>query len=207
MSDDQSDRRQTFDALFASDPDPWGFEHSEYEATKRHATLAILFPDRFKRALEIGCANGILTAELATICETVLALDVSSEALQLAARRVGTMGNVSLARAEVPREWPDDTFDLIVFSEILYFLSEDEISQVAQLAWKSLTEEGVCLLVNWTGPNDLPLDGREASEIFTRDLPWLKAADGVWPLYRIDRLHKARGRGEPRAAAGDICDK
>jgi|TARA_R100000049_G_C1957062_1_gene115514 SAM-dependent methyltransferase len=194
VSDDPSDRRQTFDALFASDPDPWGFESRAYEAAKRRATLAMLFPDRFGRALEVGCANGVLTAELAGVCDAVLAIDVSPAALQLAEQRVAELKNVSLARAEVPREWSEGTFDLIVLSEILYFLSREEISQIARLAWQSLTDDGVCLLVNWTGPNDLPVDGQSARDIFAEELPWLSAASGVWPQYRIDRLHKTFAR-------------
>ena len=204
MRNDASDRRRTFDALFASDPDPWGFESTAYEAAKRRATLAMLFPDRFGRALEVGCANGVLTAELAGVCDAVLAIDVSPAALQLAQQRVAELENVSLARAEVPREWPEGTFDLIVFSEILYFLSREEISQIARLAWQSLTEDGVCLLVNWTGPNDLPVDGQSARDIFAKELPWLSAASGVWPQYRIDRLHKTFARKD--AASGRLED-
>ncbi|WBY16368.1 SAM-dependent methyltransferase [Erythrobacteraceae bacterium WH01K] len=196
MKDDPSYRRQTFDALFASDPDPWGFESKAYEASKRRATVAMLFPDRFERALEVGCANGVLTGDLASVCEEVLGIDVSSAALRLAETRLADCDHVSLIRAEVPREWPEGTFDLIVFSEILYFLSSKEIAQVADLAWQSLAHDGVCLLVNWTGPNDLPVDGHSASVIFTNALPWLSAASGVWSQYRIDRLHKPFVREE-----------
>lgn len=191
MNDKASDRRWTFDNLFASNPDPWGFESTQYEAAKRRATLAMLFPDRFGRALEVGCANGVLTAELANVCEIVLAIDVSPEALRLAATRLGGLQNVSLARVEVPCEWPEGAFDLIVFSEILYFLSREEISQVARLAWQSLSDDGTCLLVNWTGPNDLPVDGQSARDIFVDESPWLSVASRLRPQYRIDRLHKA----------------
>lgn len=194
MSDEPSDRRRTFDHLFAGDPDPWGFESSAYESLKRRATLAMLFPDRFDRALEVGCANGVLTAQLATVCDEVLAIDISDVALELAGERVVGLDNVSLERAEVPRDWPDGTFDLIVLSEILYFLSADEVAQVARRTWESLSDGGACLLVNWTGPNDLPLDGEKACAIFVEEMPWLSAASGVWPSYRIDRLHKTLAR-------------
>ncbi|GMM92279.1 class I SAM-dependent DNA methyltransferase [Qipengyuania sp. MTN3-11] len=190
MNDDTSDRQQTFDALFASEPDPWGLETTAYEATKRRETLAMLFPDRFGRALEVGCAIGVLTVELADVCDSVLAIDVSTEALQLAASRLADLANVSLAQAEVPRHWPQGTFDLIVFSEILYFLSSEEIAQVSQLAWRSLADGGVCLLVNWIGPNDLPVDGDNARTIFAEEMPWLTAASAARPMYCIHRLHK-----------------
>ncbi|WP_299310230.1 class I SAM-dependent methyltransferase [uncultured Croceicoccus sp.] len=196
MKDDPSDRRETFDALFVADPDPWGFESKAYEAAKRRATLAMLFPYQFERALEVGCANGVLTAELASVCDAVLGIDVSSAALRLAESRLADLNHVSLVRAEVPREWPEGTFDLIIFSEILYFLSRKEIARVANLAWQSLSQDGVCLLVNWTGPNDLPVDGKSARLIFAEASPWLSAASEVQPQYRIDRLQKPFAREE-----------
>ena len=42
MTDDVADRGKTFDALCASDPDPWNFETSPYECDKRVATVAAL---------------------------------------------------------------------------------------------------------------------------------------------------------------------
>lgn len=196
MKDDPSDRRKTFDALFAADPDPWGFESKAYEVAKRRATLAMLFPYRFERALEVGCANGVLTAELASVCDAVLGIDVSSAALRLAESRLADLNHVSLVQAEVPREWPEGTFDLIIFSEILYFLSRKEVARVANLAWQSLSQDGVCLLVNWTGPNDLPVDGKSARLIFAEASPWLSAASEVRPQYRMDRLRKTFTRGD-----------
>lgn len=196
MSDELSDRRQTFDRLFARDRDPWEFESSAYEALKREATLAMLFPDRFDRGLEIGCANGVLTAQLATICDHVVGIDISDVALELAADRVAGLGNVSLERAEVPRDWPEGTFDLIVLSEVLYFLSAEEIAQVARFTWGSLADGGTCLLVNWTGPNKLPIDGEAACTIFLDEMPWPTATSDAWPSYRIDRLHKPRNTRE-----------
>ena len=190
MSVDLSGRHRTFDDLFANDPDPWNFETSAYEAIKRRETLAMLHSDRCPRAIEVGCANGVLTAQLADVCEKILAVDVSANALRHAARRVAPLDNVELLHAEVPREWPEGTFDLIVLSEILYFLSAEEVAQMARRSWDSLTEDGVCLLVNWTGPNNLPVDGQKACEIFIQELPWLSAVRGLRPSYRIDRLHK-----------------
>lgn len=189
MKDESSSRRATFDALFAREPDPWGFEEKTFEADKRRATIGALGSRRFRRGLEIGCANGVLTAEVAPLCDALLALDVSERALALARPRMETFENVTLARAEVPRDWPSGTFDLIVLSEVLYFLSADEITEVAALSWHSLSKDGVCLLVNWTGPSDLPVDGETACAIFTDALPWARTAGQVESLYRIDRLH------------------
>ena len=57
---------------------------------------------------------------------------------------------------EMPASWPEGRYDLIVLSEIVYFLDAREIADVARLVRRDLSPGGLCLLVNWTGPNDLP---------------------------------------------------
>ena len=58
-----------FEKLFSEQGDPWGFETRAYEAAKYDATLAALPPGRFADALEVGCANGVLTARLGPLCD------------------------------------------------------------------------------------------------------------------------------------------
>ena len=129
---DHSDRAATFDALFTGDPDPWNFETSGYEAAKRRATVACLGDRTFARALEVGCATGALTAELAERCETLIGIDVSQAALDIAKHRLADRPGVNLSRLEVPAAWPEGTFDLIVFSEVLYFLDPVEIDRASR---------------------------------------------------------------------------
>ena len=52
---------------------------------------------------------------------------------------------------QVPHEWPDDVFDLIVLSEILYFLSPADIIALADRTLATLEADGLVLLVNWRG--------------------------------------------------------
>jgi cyclopropane fatty-acyl-phospholipid synthase-like methyltransferase len=54
-----------FEGLYRAEDDPWGFATSAYEHAKYDATLAALGTERSHRALEVGCAIGVLTARLA----------------------------------------------------------------------------------------------------------------------------------------------
>ena len=185
---DHSDRAARFDALFTGDPDPWNFETSGYEAAKRRATIASLGDRTFARALEVGCATGALTAELAERCETLIGIDVSQAALDIAKRRLAERPGVNLSRLEVPAAWPEGTFDLIVFSEVLYFLDPAEIDRASRLARGGIASDGVCLLVDWTGESDLALGGDEAAERFIRAAGWTNQWARTEPQYRIDLL-------------------
>lgn len=197
MNAERTRRERTFDAMFRRSRDPWSFETSAYERRKRRTTLAAIQGTRFDRGLEIGCANGVLTASLARVCDNLLALDVSAEAIALAHSRLAGFDNVELRRAEVPRDWPDGTFDLIVLSEVLYFLDEDEIVRTSGHALASLSQGGVCLLVNWTGPSDLPLDGDATVDLFRHAAGWLRLASVEKDSYRIDLLAAPRHRARP----------
>lgn len=160
-----SARAATFDALYSADPDPWRFASSDYERLKRTATLNALSRNHYPRALEVGCSIGNLAEMLAARCGSLLAIDVSEVALSEAQVR-GQAGNVTYQRAEIPQDWPRGTYDLIVFSEVLYFLDAREVRQSAALAASNLSQGGTILLVNWIGPTDTALNGDEAVDIF-----------------------------------------
>ena len=165
MNDDRSHRAETFDALYRDNGDPWNVTTSDYERRKFALTLAALPSERqFRSILDIGCSFGTLTHQLARAGDTVTAIDVSQEAIGKA-REHGT-GEVAFLCGEIPDDWPAGRYDLIVMSEILYFLSQDELIQTADKAMRDLSSRGLCLLVNWTGPNNLPVSGDEAARVF-----------------------------------------
>ena len=83
-----------FDALFEGDADPWQFKSRWYEARKRALTLACLPRMRYECAYEPGCANGELSAALATRCDSLLITDGSKRAVDLATARLAGVSNV-----------------------------------------------------------------------------------------------------------------
>ncbi|MEE4154687.1 MAG: SAM-dependent methyltransferase [Erythrobacter sp.] len=190
-SDNGRDRRATFDALFADDRDPWSFETSDYERSKRAATLAALGERRFACALEIGCAQGVLTEQLAPACDTLLAMDISEVALKRASARLAHQPHVQFRQGEIPRAWPEEgqcrPFDLILLSEVLYFLSAEEVERTSIAAHRALSSQGICLLVNWTGPTDLPLGGDAVVRLFEMSAPWKGTLRKQNGRYRLDR--------------------
>lgn len=111
-----------FEAKFRSDIDPWNYEASAFEAHKRGVLLRACGARAYGRGLEIACAIGVTTRHLAPRCRRLLATDASPTALGEAARRNADLRNVTFAEARLPEDAPRGTFDLIVASEILYYL-------------------------------------------------------------------------------------
>jgi len=153
-----------FDRLYASDPDPWKFATSDYERDKYAATLAALPRRRYARAFEVGCSIGVLTQRLAERCDAILAVDVADAALQQARLRCRDMPSVQFHRLIVPQTWPEGAFDLILFSEVLYYLDAADRETAAQLSLESLAPGGAIVLVNWHGPTDGFCTGDAAAE-------------------------------------------
>jgi SAM-dependent methyltransferase len=156
-----------FAALYAADPDPWNFTASAYEQQKYQATMAALAGRRFESALEIGCSIGVLTRILAPHCAGLLAVDIVPSALDAARARCADQPHVAFAPLRMPDEWPvGQTFDLILISEMLYFLNAADIARLAARAVASLSPGGTVLLVNYTEPIDEPQSGDQAAALF-----------------------------------------
>jgi cyclopropane fatty-acyl-phospholipid synthase-like methyltransferase len=160
--------RKYFEDLYAEEPDPWQFESSTYERDKYEATLAALPRERYARALEVGCSIGVLTQRLGARCDSVLATDIAEEPLRAARRRCAKLSGVEFACSSAPGQWPQGRFDLILLSEVVYFLGRSDVATLAARVLDSLDEGGDLLLVHWTGPTDYPLSGDEAAELLLK---------------------------------------
>ncbi len=179
-----------FEDIYARDPDPWRFATSEYERAKYDATLAALPPAPMGRTLEVGCSIGVLTQLLAPLCESLLAIDAVDAALDRARARCAEFKHVSFARMVIPQDWPQVMFDVILFSEVLYYLSPEDLATTARLTQSSLKPGGVTLLVHYTQPTNYPASGDAASAAFiaaTGFLPILQRAEAD---YRLDLLRR-----------------
>jgi trans-aconitate methyltransferase len=150
--------RSYFDALYAENPDPWGFGSRWYEARKYALTLAVLPLARYRRAFEPGCSIGVLTRSLAGRCDAVVGMDASADALEAAADRVPP--NVELVQAVVPQDWPEGTFDLVVLSEVAYYLDDADLDHLVERVTASLEPRGHLIAVHWRPiVPDYPSDG------------------------------------------------
>lgn len=150
-----------FEEMFVGNPDPWAFATSAYEAAKYDVTIEALGGRRYRSAIEIGCANGVLTRRLHEHAADLLAIDVSETALRLAAARCEGL-DVRFERRAFPAEAPQGQFDLIVMSEVAYYLGDEDLKAAGRWIDRALARSGDLLLVHWTGETDYPQSGDDA---------------------------------------------
>lgn len=149
-SNDKSLAPEYFDDVYNAADDPWNFTSSEYEAAKYAATVAALPDKNYCSAFEIGCSIGVLTEKLAAHCQSLLAVDVNEKALNQASSRCGSLTNVRFRKMVVPDEFPDENFDLIVVSEVGYYLSAADWKRAGDKIISQIESNGIIVLVHWT---------------------------------------------------------
>ncbi len=155
-----------FEEFYSGEVDPWGFEVRWYERRKRDLTLAVLPRKRFATALELGCSIGVTTAALADRCDDLLALDIVEEPLRTARKRLAGRPRGRFERRTLPEEWPPGRFDLIVLSEVGYYLDITDLRELVRRMRRALTDDGVLVACHWRHPvAEYPLTGDAVHEV------------------------------------------
>ena len=187
MSERKRLRPAYFENLYSSSRDPWGFETSEYERRKYERTLGVLKDRRYRRALEVGASIGVFTEMLAPWCDKLLGVDVSEKALSVARERLAGFGHVRLELRELPEEMPEGPFDLILASEVLYYLPLGIMLETLRRFEEVLAPGGRILAVHWRKETETyPLQGDEVHELLVRHTRLRVRETIVEPEYRLD---------------------
>jgi protein-L-isoaspartate O-methyltransferase len=155
-----------FESMYRQDTDPWNFATSAYEQERYAATIRAIAGHRYGRAFEPGCSIGVLTASLATLCNEVVAMDISPTAVNRARERCRDLTNVHISVGSFPSEIPRGGFDLVVLSEIGYYLEEDPLLKAGGELIERLSDDGRLLAVHWLGTSkDHVLSGDRVHEL------------------------------------------
>lgn len=184
--------REYFEKLYGESRDPWGFETSSYERKKYGRTLAALEGRRYRRALEVGASIGVFTEMLAPLCDELLAVDVSERAVAVARERIARFGHVQVEQRTLPEEMPGGRFDLILASEVLYYLPAGTVLRALRDFEDALAPGGVLLAVHWRKETKTyPLQGDEVHELLERHTRLKNTLTAVEDEYRLDRYEDA----------------
>lgn len=177
-----------FDAFHARHDDPWGLESRWYERRKRALLVAALPRERFAATLELGCASGAVTRELAKRSASVVAVDASEVALDRARRR-GAPGHVRFERHELPEQWPAGRFDLILLSELAYYWTPARLAAALERIDAAATDDAVLVVCHWRPAIDgAPLTGDAVHAAIAGRRGWRLLSRHREELFTLDVL-------------------
>jgi 2-polyprenyl-3-methyl-5-hydroxy-6-metoxy-1,4-benzoquinol methylase len=108
-----------FERHFAT-PDPWGYETGEEHKRLLRAMsmLENIQHGKFRQALEVGCAEGIFTEMLSERCESLVAADFATTALQRARMRPPN-AQIHFDIFDLRHDPIPGTFDLVTAMDVL----------------------------------------------------------------------------------------
>ncbi len=180
---------ERFERHYEASADPWNYRDSDYEREKYAATLAALPPRGFDGALEVGCSIGVFSGLLAARCERLVAIDFSARAVALAHERLAGEQNVEVLQASFPEQVPIGEWDLIVCSEVLYYLDEPALASALEWLQARLRSGATFLAVSWRGSGaEEPLLGDDVHDLLESRFAGWHALDARRPGYRLDRF-------------------
>ncbi len=154
---------ERFASLYA-DGDPWD-TGSWYERRKRAVVLASLPRARYRYGFEPGCGAGELSTGLAERCDRLDSSDPVPEAVERArAARPGAGVHV----AALPDGVPDGPLDLVVFSEVLYYLDDATVAATLDRVLSATAPGADIVAVHWRGwPAEAPRDAVATHRLLT----------------------------------------
>lgn len=194
--------RSHFEGIFSTEPDPWKCS-SPYKQTKYEDTLAMFPRTPVERALELGCAEGHFTVQLASRVGELIAADISQIALDRATERCADCVNVNFVRLDFIKDKLPGRFDLIVCSEVLYYVDTKEVLvDVARKLAVALKLGGHLLLAH---PNlvvdepdktgfdlDFPFGAKVIGDTFSSIFNLRLVKELRTPLYRVQLFRRHR---------------
>lgn len=158
-----------FRRMYSRSADPWELETRWYEQRKYAITLALLPDQRYRHAFEPGCSVGVLTELLTQRCTRVTATDVAAAALQSTSRRLSAAverKQLTLLRASIDDPWPPGPFDLLVLSEVGYYLTPNALRDVLDRECPRLASSATVIAAHWRHPvDDYLMSGDDVNEV------------------------------------------
>lgn len=146
-----------FATLYAGG-DPWA-AGSWYERRKRAVVLASLTRERYRSAFEPGCGSGELTVGLAERCDELRSSDPVPEAVARARVAVANRPGVHAEICALPDGIPAGPLDLVVFSEVLYYLDDGAVAATLDRTLAATAPGADVVAVHWRGwPAEAPRD-------------------------------------------------
>jgi trans-aconitate methyltransferase len=177
-----SDRTATDDAYFAecwaASEDPWAHTTRWSETRKYALTVAVLPRRTYARSFEPGCGVGLLTRLLAARTAEHVAMERHPRGVAVATDRCRDLPHVEIREGRIPDAWPEGTFDLVVLSEVLYYLSSDELDETLARLATALAAGGDVVAVHYR--QEVPEHTWSGDEVHDR----LRSHPGLTPVSR-----------------------
>lgn len=166
---DKADFSSRYDSV---DKDSWSYATDPSHLERLQRIMKAISPLAGKSVLELGCAEGFITKEIAKQAARVVACELSPLAAERT--RIACVGlPVSVVECDIRTNLPNATFDSILASDVFYYLTQDEITQVIRsLAQRGNPECKLLMANEWNSSYSLLSSPQKIIDTIQRDGHW-----------------------------------
>lgn len=129
------------------DKDSWSYTADPAHLERLQRILKALSPSEGKKVLELGCAEGFITKEIAKQAAQVVACELSPLAAERTRNACKGL-SVRVIVGDIRTCLPKETFDIILASDVFYYLTAAELSRVADTLAHGAAEDGRLIMAN-----------------------------------------------------------
>lgn len=128
-------------------PDPYALV-ARRQHLKIERTFAQVEGFRAREALELGCGEGRWSKHCAALADHVTAIDISDLAIRRA-RQANQLPNVTFRQGDIVSiDQPPGSLDFIFCSEVLYYLTPEQLDRTVERVLELLAPGGRLLMVH-----------------------------------------------------------
>jgi SAM-dependent methyltransferase len=196
--------RSHFERLYARGPDAWGCDKESMHHERIRFIVDSIPARPIARALELGCAEGQMTELLAARAQSVVAIDFVEEAVHRARARCSGLAHVEFSVGDLRAGLPSGPFDLVLGSDVFYYLSPSELRAALRAIAGLVGERGALVAAEFSpGAARLPSRLPDLLRLARESPAWTLAGDRSQTLredgrgVRVLVLERARGDSPP----------
>jgi 2-polyprenyl-3-methyl-5-hydroxy-6-metoxy-1,4-benzoquinol methylase len=127
--------------------DPYAIT-TRYSDTRYGDMMSLVEKRHFRRALDVGCGEGVFSEMLLKVCDSVDGIDISDNAVNRAKTKYHSIPNLNFSIQDILKAPLDFEYDLIVCAEILYYLNKKQLLEVIRRISTNLKIGGYLLVCN-----------------------------------------------------------
>ncbi len=158
-----------FNQVYSNKTNPWSY-HLEVQQERYRSALEFLdeveLAGKIPRVLEIGCSEGAFTQLLALRCDSLLALDISSVALERAQERCSELRQVQFHEWNLSQDPAPGVFDVITVMDVLEYYHSPAALRAARDKIVAMLVPGGYLLVTTSKARDFIESSRWARWLY-----------------------------------------
>jgi SAM-dependent methyltransferase len=161
--------QRDFEALYRANEDPWSI--GKATAPRYQKYFELVTPYASGSVLDIGAGSGAFLARFQGAAASLVGVDISSKAVEIGARRFPSIRFLTGAadRLDEVAELRAQKFDLILCSDVIYYLGHGGRRRLLDWISAHLTDNGVVLIAAWV-PGGRYLSRNELDDLVTRSL-------------------------------------